>query len=149
MTPTGSNPLFVDTGAFYAQFDANATRHDRADAVFTNIGTGDTPYRRVYTSSYILDELATLVLNHRTHSDAVAALERIRSSTVEVIHPDQTDFETAYDQFERFDDHDISFTDHMSGILASNRDIDHVFTFDEDHFRTLGFAVVPGDTGEA
>jgi predicted nucleic acid-binding protein len=34
-------------------------------------------------------------------------------------------------------------------VLADERDVEHVFTFDPDDFRTLGFTVVPDDTGEA
>lgn len=36
----------------------------------------------------------------------------------------------------------------MTGVLAADRDIKHVFTFDSDHFRTLGFTAVPDDTGD-
>lgn len=36
----------------------------------------------------------------------------------------------------------------MSGVLADDRGIEHVFTFDPDDFRTLGFVAVPDDTGE-
>lgn len=149
MSESAATPLFVDTGAFYARFDGSAARHERADAMFEGIGTGDYPYRPVYTSSYVLDELATLVLSHRTHADAVAALNRVLDSSVVVLHPDETDFRRAREQFTRYDEQDISFTDQMSGVLASERDIEHVFTFDSDHFRTLGFTVVPDDTGEA
>lgn len=58
-----------------------------------------------------------------------------------LLYPGETDFDAACDQVERYDDHDISFTEHMSGVLATNRDIDHIFAFDSD-FRTLGFTLV-------
>lgn len=145
----GATPLFIDTGAFYARFIGTAQRHDRATAVFEAIGSGEAVYRTLYTSTYVLDELVTLVLSHRDHAAAYAAIERVRQSPTTVIHPDEADFDTTCEQFARYDDHEISFTDHMSGVLAAERDIDHVFTFDPDHFRTLGFTVVPDDTGEA
>ena len=84
-------------------------------------------YRPLYTSTYVLDELVTLILSH----------------------PDKANFDSTCEQFVRYDDHAISFTDHMSGVLAAERGIEHVFTFDPDHFRTLGFTAVPDDTGEA
>lgn len=149
MSESGATPLFVDTGAFYARFDASASRHDRADAVFEAIGTGEYPYHPVYTSTYVLDELVTLVLSHRDHAAAVAALDRVRNSAVVIVHPDEAGFRATSEQFTRYDDQDISFTDHMSGVLAADLDVEHVFTFDADHFRTLGFTVVPDDTGEA
>lgn len=149
MSRKGAKPLFIDTGAFYARFDEGSSRHERANAVFEGIGRSEHPYRPLYTSTYVLDELATLVLSHRNHSTAVEAVERILDSSVTVVHPDRTDFESAYEKFVRYDDHEISFTDHMSGVLSEERGVEHVFSFDTDHFRTLGFTVVPDDTGEA
>ena len=149
MSRKGAEPLFVDTGAFYARFDEGSSRHERANAVFEGIGRNENPYRPLYTSTYVIDELATLILSHRNHSTAVEAVERILDSSVTVVHPDRTDFESAYEKFVRYDDHEISFTDHMSGVLSEERGVEHVFSFDTDHFRTLGFTVVPDDTGEA
>ena len=145
----GATPLFIDTGAFYARFVETAQRHDRATAVFEAIGTGELVYRPLYTSTYVLDELATLVLSHGTHETASDTITRVRQSPTTVVHPDEKDFETACEWFARYEDRAISFTDHMSGVLAAARDIDHVFTFDPDHFRTLDFTAVPDDTGEA
>lgn len=144
----GATPLFIDTGAFYARFVGTAQRHDRATAVFEAIGVGEVPYRPLYTSTYVLDELATLILSHRDHDAATAALERVRESPTTVIQPDRADFDRTCKEFGRYDDHEISLTDHMSGVLAADRDIEHVFTFDPDHFRTLDFTAVPTDTGE-
>jgi predicted nucleic acid-binding protein len=144
----GATPLFIDTGAFYARFVGTAQCHDRATAVFEAIGDGEAMYRPLYTSTYVLDELATLILSHRDHEGATTALERVRQSPTTVIHPDKADFERTCEQFARYDDHEISFTDHMTGVLAAERDIEHVFTFDADHFRTLGFTAVPDDTGD-
>lgn len=147
--PRGATPLFIDTGAFYARFVATAQRHERATSLFEAIGAGDVPYRPLYTSTYVLDELATLILSHREHEAAVTAVERIRQSGTVVLHPDEADFDATCREFARYNDHDISFTDHMTGVLADDRDIDHIFTFDPEHFRTLGFTAVPDDTGDA
>ncbi|MFL9603662.1 hypothetical protein ACKC5Q_23640, partial [Aeromonas dhakensis] len=70
------------------------------------------------------------------HAAALEALNRVLQSAVAIVHPDERDFSATYGQFERYDDHTISFTDHMSGVLAADREIDHIFTFDTDHFRT-------------
>lgn len=143
-----ATPLFIDTGAFYARFVETAQRHDRATAVFEAIGEGEAAYRPLYSSTYVLDELATLILSHHDHEGATAALDRVRQSPTTVVHPDRADFDRTCKQFARYDDHEISFTDHMTGVLAADRDIKHVFTFDSDHFRTLGFTAVPDDTGD-
>lgn len=144
----GATPLFIDTGAFYARFVETAQRHARASAVFEKIGTGEAMYRPLYTSTYVLDELATLILSHTNQAAATAAIDRVRRSPTIIVHPDEADFDATCEQFAHYDDHEISFTDHMSGVLAAERDIEHVFTFDPDHSRTLGFTAVPDDTGE-
>lgn len=149
MSGLGATPLFIDTGPFYARFDANSSRHARATTLFEGIGTGEYVYRPLFTSTYVLDELATLVLSHRNHVAAVAALDRVLGSPVVVVHPDRGDFEATCEQFARFDDQTSSFTDHMSSVLAADRDVEHVFTFDPDDFRPLGMTAVPDDTGEA
>lgn len=58
-------------------------------------------------------------------------------------------FAAVCNEFYRYDDQDSSLVDHAAGVLAAERDAEHVFTFDPDDFRTLGFTVVPDDTGEA
>lgn len=92
--------------------------------------------------------MATLILSRHDHEGATTALDRIRQSPTTVVHPDRADFDRTCEQLARYDDHEISFTDHMTGVLASERDIEHVFTLYPDHFRTLGFTAVPADTGD-
>ena len=46
--------------------------------------------------------------------------------------------------FEQYDDQEISFVDHLTGVLARNRDIENIFAFDSD-FRMLGYTLVPDD----
>jgi len=145
MSGPGTTPLFVDTGAFFAHFVENAPRHERARAVMDAIAAGDLRFRPIYTTGYVLGELATLVLRKAGHAQAVETLRRVRdSSTVTVLHPDGSGFETVCAEFGRFDDQQISFVDHATGVLARERNVDHVFAFDSD-FRTLGFSLVPDD----
>jgi uncharacterized protein len=141
-------PLFIDTGAFFAAFNAADAHHDRATAVLEAIRTNKLPYRPLYTTGYVLAELATLTLRKRGHGAAVRAIDRAADpSNVTVIHPDAAAFAAAREEFERYDDQQISFVDHVTGVLAAERDIERVFAFDDD-FRTLGLTVVPEDTAE-
>jgi len=146
--PQPGAPLFVDTGAFFAYHYRRANRHDRARAVFAAIEDGTLPYGTLYTSRYVLAELATLLLRKAGHEPAVSALtDVLESSTFNVPAVDGTVFSDAVERFERFDDQRISFVDHVSATLARHHDIEHVFAFDSD-FTTLGFTRVPADTGE-
>jgi predicted nucleic acid-binding protein len=138
-----ATPLFVDTSALYAHFVANTPRHDRARAVFDGVRDGDLAFRPLYTSGYVLGELATLLVRRGRHEIAVDALNLVRSSpSVSVLHPGTETFGATCTAFERYDDQEISFVDHLTGVLARERNVDHIFAFDDD-FRTLGFRLVP------
>ena len=148
-SPSGAAPLFIDTGAFYARFKPDDENHGAAATVFDGIQAGSLPYRPLYTSRYVLSELSTLLLYNVGHTEAIRVLTTIRTSESFNICPvDDAVYSTTCDEFARYDDHEISFVDQLGGVLARERDIDRIFAFDGD-FRTLGFTVVPEDTGEA
>ncbi|KYH24354.1 PIN domain protein [Halalkalicoccus paucihalophilus] len=142
-------PLFIDTGGFYAAYVEDDTNHDRAAAVFKAVQAGER-YGPIFTSRYVLAELATVILYHKSHRRAVSTINEIRSSeTINILPVTERTFDAAYDQFAQYSDQEIAFVDHLGGSLAREYDIGHVFTFDPDDFRTLEFTVVPDDTGEA
>lgn len=144
------DPLFIDTAAFFARFNERTVEHDRARAVFQGIRSGEFQYDPLFTSRYVLSEFATLMLRKVGHRPAVNALTTIREAdSFNVLPVAEGPFDRSCEQFAQYDDQQISFVDHSSAVLADDRDIDHVFTFDRDDFRTLGFTVVPDDTGEA
>ena len=140
-----ATPLVIDTGAFFARFDGRAHQHTRAADLFERIAYNDTTpvYRPLYTSSWVLDELATLTLSRRGHAAAVTALDQIRNSAVTTVHPSEEDFEEVYDQFVSYDDQTSSFTDHMLVHLAHEVNATHVFTFDSEDFRPFGLTTIP------
>ncbi|UHQ98293.1 PIN domain-containing protein (plasmid) [Natrinema zhouii] len=143
-TPT---PLFVDTGGFYAAFVEDDANHARASAVFDTIRAGK--YGPIFTSRYVLAELATVILYRKSHHHAVSTLEEIRASeTINVVPVTDAMFDAAHERFVDYDDQEIAFFDHLGGALAREYEIEHVFTFDPDDFHTLGLTVVPDDTGE-
>ncbi|WP_122088698.1 type II toxin-antitoxin system VapC family toxin [Halalkalicoccus subterraneus] len=146
-TDPSISPLFVDTSAWYAIFDEDDAEHTRATAVREAIHSGDLQHRPIYTTSHVLGELATLLLRF-SHDIASRTLTQIRDSpNVTVIHPDRVAFDAAVTQFDRYDDQAISFVDHLTGVLADERDVDRIFAFDSD-FRTLGFTLTPDDITE-
>lgn len=148
MSGPGATPLFVDTGAFYARADADDIHHETASRLFAAIRSGELPYRPLYTSQAVLSELATLCLYKIDHETATRTLTAIRDSESIVVLPvDASAFEATAEQFVEYDDQAISFVDHSTAVLAAEREVDHVFAFDSD-FRTLGFDLVPADTGE-
>jgi predicted nucleic acid-binding protein len=141
----GGRPVFVDTSAFYARADADDAHHDEVMRLFDGIRGGELPFRPLYTSQAVCAEFATLALYKLGHETAARALGAIRASASITILPVGTDaFAAAAAQFTDYDDQQISFVDHTTGVLAADRDVEHVVAFDSD-FRTLGFALVPAD----
>lgn len=49
-----ANPLFIDTGAFFARFNDQDDHHQQATAFFDAISSGEVAYRPLYTSGYVL-----------------------------------------------------------------------------------------------
>lgn len=146
---SGASPLFIDTGAFYARFKPDDENHGAAVTVFEGIQSGNLRYRPLYTSRYVLSELSSLLLYNVGHADAVRVLATIRESeSFNILPVDEAVYSSACDEFSRYDDQEISLIDQLSSVLARHNDIDRVFAFDSD-FRTLGFTLVPDDTGEA
>jgi predicted nucleic acid-binding protein len=145
---TEPRPLFVDTNAFVALFDEDDAHYERANAVLDGIQNGELAYGPVFTSRYVLAETATVLLYGVGHREAVEALTTIReSTTVNVLDVTEPLFDATADQFARYDDHQISFVDHLNSVLGDEFDIEHIFAFEED-FRTLGMTRVPVDTGD-
>lgn len=145
MSGAGATPVFIDTGAFYARADKDDKHHKDASRLFGGIRSGDIAYRPIYTSQAVLSEFATLALYKLGHGTATTALRTIReSNSINIIPVGKPAFETAAEQFEDYDDQQISFVDHTTSILADERGVEHIFAFDSD-FRTLGFSLVPED----
>jgi len=141
-------PLFVDTNALVAVFNEDDAHHEVANDILDRIGNGDLAYGPLFTSRYVLSETATTLLVGAGHSEAVEALTSIRDSpSFNILNTVPEIFDQTADQFEQYDDQEISFVDHMNSVLADEYDIEHIFAFDSD-FATLGLTRVPVDTGE-
>lgn len=145
MKVASTTPLFVDTGAFYARADEDDQHHETASNLFDDIRSGTVPYRPIFTSQSVRSEFTTLALYRLGHETAARALRGVRDSqSINVLPVGEQVFATAREQFEDYDDQQISFVGHTSSVLADEHDIDRIFAFDSD-FRTLGFTVVPED----
>ena len=128
--------VFVDTGVFYAHHDTDAERHDRAVELMESVLDGK--YGVPYTSEYVFNEAVTLT-RRRTRSveSATTIGRRILGaepfpSVFELVTLDADDVETGWRTFQRFSDHDPSFTDAVSISLCDSRGIDSIMSFDSD-----------------
>lgn len=129
--------LLVDTSAWYAFVDRNDPSHATVTATLR-------AHRdRLLASDYILDEAVTLVryrlgwpLAHQLgaglRSGRLAWLERVRPS----------DFDAAWNLFERRPDQRLSFTDCTSFVLMERLKLAAAVALDQD-FRALGLTTLP------
>lgn len=138
--PTG---LFLDSSALFAYFYPNDERHEDAIEFFDALRAGDLPYRPLFANDYILDEAVTTIQNKVNHETACACLETIRSDqNIRYRYVTDDIIDTAADQFTTYDDHEISFTDHVIAAHAAAETVNHVLTFDGD-FDTLSLTTIP------
>jgi Predicted nucleic acid-binding protein, contains PIN domain len=128
--------VFVDTGVFYAHHDTDATRHEAGRDALNAVLRGST-YGRTVTSDYVYDEAVTLT-HARTGriDDAITLGRRIRGEgypdVISLLHGSARRFEDAVAVYERYDDHDLSFTDAMSIAMVQYHDVDALLSFDDD-----------------
>ncbi|WP_254864076.1 type II toxin-antitoxin system VapC family toxin [Halovivax gelatinilyticus] len=128
--------IFIDTGVFFAQHDASATRHDEATAVMRRILSGK--FGQPYTSDYVIDEAITLTRKRAGTFEAAWALgQRIlgagdRPGGIETLWVTRDTFDRTLETFEKYADQSLSFTDASSIALVERHGIDAVCSFDDD-----------------
>lgn len=142
-TTSGPTALFVDTSGLFAYFHPDAEEHDAASAFVDGVSRDELPYRPLFTSTYVVDELVTLLQSRGRPRWAVEAFETLTSSEyVTVLRETEGAFSRAGERIETYADHGISFTDHLNAVLMEREGVDHVFAYDDDYER-LGLTVVP------
>lgn len=142
-TSEGPKALFLDTSGLFAYFCPGTVEHEQARAFLSAVGENSLPYRPLITNTYVVDELATLLLSNGSHERACTALERTLDSEEVTVLPETEDrFADARERFEQYDDHDISFTDQLVASHMRDESVTHVFAYDGD-FETLGFEQLP------
>jgi predicted nucleic acid-binding protein len=142
-TSDGPTALFLDTSGLFAYFHPDAAENEAARAFLSAVGENRLPYRPLVTNTYVVDELATLLRSKGTHEQACAGLARTLDSEAVTVLPETDDrFGDARAAFEQYDDHEISFTDHLIAAHMHAESITHVFAYDGD-FETLGFEQLP------
>ena len=145
---SSADGLVIDTGPFFAYYNDRDKHHQTARVVFQAIREGDLLYSPLYTTQFVLSELATLLLYKIDHHTATRALGDILDArSFNVIQADPLAFANARQEFARYDNHETTLVDHLTATLATDRDVDHIFTFNSS-FRALGFDLIPEDTGE-
>jgi len=132
--------IFIDTGAFLARYASRDQHHAVAVAGWKELGTRQ---RRCLTSSFVLDEVLTL-LGRRISYDFAAERATIlwHSAALTILRPEESDELAAIELFSKFADQRVSFTDCVSFALMKRHRLRRAFTFDR-HFEAAGFEAWP------
>ncbi|MBW2534346.1 MAG: PIN domain-containing protein [Deltaproteobacteria bacterium] len=130
---------FVDTDAFLARYVAADQHHRAAQRTWKKLGRTK---QRLFTSSFVLDELVTLLGRRAGHAFAAERARRIYASPrLEILRPTRAGELAALDLFERYAASQVSFTDCVSFALMKQARIRRAFTFDR-HFVLAGFDTI-------
>lgn len=125
---------FIDTGPLF-EFGAaqNKKYYQKANRLLTSKDY------RWYSSSYVFDELMTLLVQRVPKKIASEFGLKIRESAlITWIHPSQEDEEGCWQMFMQYQDKNWSYTDFMSCYLIKSNQIKWVLSFDRD-FSQMGF----------
>jgi len=132
------NDLFIDTGAFLARYLKNDSLHEKSLKTWKKI---EKSRLRLITSSYVINELASLLSKRAGPVFAVARLRAIYNSVFfTIIHSNLLNDHRALDTMEEYSDLPLSFTDASSIILMKEYGIEHIFSYDND-FRIVGLGI--------
>jgi len=131
-----SEPLFVDTGGFYALVSADDPSHKKAIAIREEASRTK---RRAVSTDYVLDETATLLqargLKKRLE-EFLRMIETSQALSMEWMTPDR--FAAMRKFILKHLDQEFSFTDCASFVVMKELRLAEALATDK-HFRIAGF----------
>ncbi|MDP6361064.1 MAG: PIN domain-containing protein [Planctomycetota bacterium] len=132
--------IYIDTGAFLARYMSRDQHHVEAGNAWEKLSKGR---NQLFTSNFVLDETFTLLARRAGYDFAAQKAKSIYSSqSLTILRPDYDHEIDALAWFEKYSDHEISFTDCVSFALLKANRIKRVFSFDQ-HFKLAGFELWP------
>jgi hypothetical protein len=122
--------VFIDTGIFVAQRNAEDINHKRSKELL--IAALKRNWGRIYTSDYIIDEAITTALARTKRHDIAVDLGSfiIDSPSFNKLIVEGEVFNAAWEKFKTLEDKGLSFTDCTSLALAENHGIKQIMSFD-------------------
>jgi predicted nucleic acid-binding protein len=128
-----SDRFFVDTSGWYAFLNAGDPRHKVVKDLMGSRGV------RLATSTYVFDELVTLVQARVGHHKAVAVGNALRTAAgLEMLAVSETVETASWNLFAQRGGRGYSFTDCTSFVLMQEFNLHRAVTLDQ-HFMKEGF----------
>ena len=134
-------PIFIDTGAFFAAKCSADKNHQIALSYYNSIcesGKFD-----LVTTNLVIFETVTLTKGKVGIGFAIEFGKYLRNSNFIKIMKISEEIENkSWEIFDRYNDKDYSFTDCASFAIMKELGIRKAFAFDK-HFQQFGFEIVP------
>src|SRR3989449_10691144 len=127
-----------------ARHNKRDKQHSYAVQSFDKIRDGETAYRKLYTSDYILDEAVTGCRQRtRTHPASVELGNAILSSeSIVLLKVDGQALTESWSLYKERSQVNLSFTDCTTAVLARRHGIVDLYTYDDGDFQPLGFHTI-------
>lgn len=128
---------FIDTGPLF-EFGTAQDRalHEKTSTLLQS------PDYRWYSSTYVFDELMTLLAQRVPKPKVIAFGEKLRESTrLTWLHPSAEEEEAAWEIFRAYHDKRWSFTDCLSFHLIKKHQLTWALAFDA-HFAQMGIPLL-------
>ncbi|MBI2082620.1 MAG: type II toxin-antitoxin system VapC family toxin [Deltaproteobacteria bacterium] len=120
--------IFVDTSGFFAFLNKADENHEKARKGLESA--------RIVTSSYIFDELMTLLTARGQKDLSISFGEQLRADKMIDYHfVTSKEEEKAWNLYKKYRDHSLSFTDSTTLVLLKELRIGNLLSFDETLLR--------------
>jgi uncharacterized protein len=135
-----SNTYFLDTSYIVALEIKNEDVHVRVAEHWLSLAS---QRPQIVTTTYIFDEVVTLLNSRKLHGKAVEVGTLIlESPDILLVEIDNEIFEKGWQNFKRYKDKSFSLTDCLSFVVMQERNITSALTLDI-HFQQVGFQAFP------
>jgi len=130
------NRIFVDTSAWLALLNTADQYHFQSKQIRDELIQNDT---KLYTSSFVLAELANGLSKLKYRNMAIDFIERVKSGKeVQIVFVGEELFERSWKLFKSRTDKEWGFVDCTSFVIMKKLKIRHSFSNDK-HFTQCGF----------
>ncbi|EKD62519.1 MAG: hypothetical protein ACD_52C00138G0002 [uncultured bacterium] len=135
--------VFIDTSA-WIDFTLKGEKYHReiSEYLISEVKKGS----KFFTSDYVLDETFTRLITGQSFASAKVLKNKVRKLEKEkqllVLWTDEVFFNKAWEYFEKFSEHKLSFTDATIYTFAKDLKINEILTLDRG-FEKVGLTVQP------
>ncbi|OGM23727.1 hypothetical protein A3D00_00805 [Candidatus Woesebacteria bacterium RIFCSPHIGHO2_02_FULL_38_9] len=140
---TDHKKIFIDTSAWVELWFINEIHTKEIQELIKS----ETKLGSIFlTSDYVLDETFTRLITAKSFQNAKRFYNKIietqNTGNLTILWTDKRLFSEAWEWFEKFSEHKLSFTDATIYTFVKNLKIDEVLTLDQG-FKKVGLVVKP------